>query len=300
MLEIVNHGSNGQGEDWHEVWKKSNLRDVVDQEIDSIHSEKQHEQVAGADDKNGGAEFAAPFMSQLYEVTYRVFQQYWRMPSYIFSKFGLAVAAGLFIGFTFYRADTSHAGMQNVLFAAFMLTTIFTTIVQQIQPLFITQRSLYEVRERPSKAYSWKAFIMANVIVEIPYQIITGIIIFACFYYPVVGTGQSSVRQALVMLYSVQLLIYASAFAQMTIAALPNAETAAALVTLFTFMSIMFNGVLQSPSALPGFWIFVSLQPPSHHHLPPFHFHFHPANFPSSSFPPRCTASPPSLTGSAA
>lgn len=127
----------------------------------------------------------------------------------------------------------------------------------------MTQRSLYEVRERPSKAYSWKAFLIANVLVEIPYQIFTGILIWACFYYPVVGTSQSSVRQALVLLFSMQLFIYASAFAQMTIAALPDAQTAAGLVTLFTFMSLMFCGVLQSPSALPGFWIFVSFALPS-------------------------------------
>jgi ATP-binding cassette subfamily G (WHITE) protein 2 (PDR) len=65
------------------------------------------------------------------------------------------------------------------------------------------------------------------------------------------------------MLFSVQLLIYASAFAQMTIAALPDAQTASGLVTLFTFMSILFCGVLQSPDALPGFWIFVSPLYPS-------------------------------------
>jgi ATP-binding cassette subfamily G (WHITE) protein 2 (PDR) len=130
----------------------------------------------------------------------------------------------------------------------------------QIQPLFITQRSLYEVRERPSKAYSWKAFLIANIVVEIPYQIITGILIWACFYYPVVGANQASIRQVLILLFSVQLLIYASAFAQMTIAALPDAQTAAGLVTLFTFMSILFSGVLQSPDLLPGFWIFVSFR----------------------------------------
>ncbi|KAF2636857.1 hypothetical protein P280DRAFT_492818 [Massarina eburnea CBS 473.64] len=257
MLEIVNAGANNRGEDWHEVWKKSSLRDTIDQEIEDVHQQKMGDKVAGSDEKSGTAEFAVPFMTQLVEVTHRVFQQYWRMPSYIFAKFGLAVAAGLFIGFTFYAANTSQSGMENVLFASFMLTTIFTTLVQQIQPLFITQRSLYEVRERPSKAYSWKAFILANVIVEIPYQIVTGIIIWACFYYPVVGADQSSVRQALVMLFSIQLLIYASAFAQMTIAALPDAQTASGLVTLFTFMSILFCGVLQSPSALPGFWIFM-------------------------------------------
>ncbi len=133
---------------------------------------------------------------------------------------------------------------------------MFSNLGAQIQPLFITQRSLYEVRERPSKAYSWKAFVIANVIVEIPYQIITGILIWACFYYAVVGV-QSSGRQILVLLFVVQLFIYASAFAHMTIAAMPNAQTAASIVTLLSLMSTIFSGVLQTPTALPGFWIFM-------------------------------------------
>jgi ATP-binding cassette subfamily G (WHITE) protein 2 (PDR) len=255
MLEIVNNGTNDQGKDWNTVWKESPKWQANRDEIERLHQEK-----AGVASEHTNeashSEFAMPFMSQLWAVTYRVFQQYWRNPSYIFAKFALGVAAGLFIGFTFYDANTSLAGMQNVIFSVFMVTTIFSTLVQQIQPLFVTQRELYEVRERPSKAYSWVAFIISNIIVEIPYQILTGILIFACFYYPVVGV-QSSERQGLVLLYVIQLFIYASSFAQMTIAALPDAQTASAIVTLLTMMSTIFNGVLQTPDNLPGFWIFM-------------------------------------------
>jgi ATP-binding cassette subfamily G (WHITE) protein 2 (PDR) len=132
MLEIVNQGRNDQGEDWHEVWKKSKLHDVVNRDIDQLHREKEGEEVAGAGEEGAHDEFAMPFGTQLAEVTKRVFQQYWRMPSYISAKFILGIAAGLFIGFTFYGADSTQAGMQNVMFAAFMLTTIFTTLVQQV------------------------------------------------------------------------------------------------------------------------------------------------------------------------
>ncbi|KXH25655.1 ABC-2 type transporter [Colletotrichum nymphaeae SA-01] len=256
MLEIVNNGTNSRGEDWHSVWKSSNERHGVEAEIERIHLEKQHEEVAGSEDAGAHSEFAMPFSTQLMEVTGRVFQQYWRMPNYVFAKFFLGIAAGLFIGFSFWKADGTMAGMQNVVFGVFMVITIFSTIVQQIQPHFVTQRALYEVRERPSKAYSWKAFMFANIIVEIPYQIVTGILIWACFYYPIIGI-QGSVRQVLVMLYAIQLLIYASSFAHMTIAAFPDAQTASGVVTLLVLMSLTFCGVLQSPTALPGFWIFM-------------------------------------------
>ncbi|KAH0522825.1 hypothetical protein TsFJ059_006614 [Trichoderma semiorbis] len=255
MLEIVNNGVNDKGEDWPSVWKSSSEFEAVQTELDRLHEEKLAEG-SNVEDASSQSEFATPFATQLWEVTYRIFQQYWRLPSYIFAKFLLGIAAGLFIGFSFFNANSSLAGMQNVIFSVFMVTTIFSTIVQQIQPLFVTQRSLYEVRERPSKAYSWKAFILANVFVEIPYQIIMGILVFACFYYPVVGI-QSSIRQILVLLFIMQLFIFASSFAHMIIVAMPDAQTASAIVTFLVLMSTLFNGVLQVPSALPGFWLFM-------------------------------------------
>lgn len=123
-------------------------------------------------------------------------------------------------------------------------------------PLFVTQRSLYEVRERPSKTYSWKAFLIANIIVEVPYQIMMGILVWACYYYAIVGI-QTSAQQGLVLLLCIQFFIYASTFAHMVIAALPDTETAGAIVTLLFAMSLTFCGVMQTPTALPGFWIFM-------------------------------------------
>ncbi|ROW14985.1 hypothetical protein VPNG_03404 [Cytospora leucostoma] len=252
ILEIVNT----VGADWHQTWLDSQQRLDVGTEIDRIAAEKSH--LPDADESAGShSEFAMPFANQLWEVTVRVFQQYWRMPSYVFAKVFLGMLAGIFIGFSFWRGGGSIAGMQDVIFSVFQIVTLFSTIVQQIQPLFVTQRSLYEVRERPSKAYSWKAFLIANVVVEIPYQILMGTITWAGFYYPVIGAGQSSERQALLWLLCVVLFIYASTFAHMTISALPDATTAGALVTLLMIMSLQFCGVLQAPKALPGFWIFM-------------------------------------------
>lgn len=274
MLEIVNAGSSGKGQDWHEVWKGSDETVGIQEEIEKLHQEPRSSN--SQDDEEGGhhSEFATSFSHQLYWVTHRVFQQYWRMPSYIFAKMALGVAAGLFIGFSFYQSDRSQQGLQNVIFSAFMVCTIFSSLVQQvsqsslfayspltdrslqIMPLFVTQRSLYEVRERPSKAYSWKAFLIANVVVEIPYNIFLGILVFGCYYYAIIGI-QDSARQGLVLLFLIEFFIYAGTFAHLCIAALPDAQTASSIVTLLFAMSLLFNGVMQSPKALPGFWIFM-------------------------------------------
>jgi hypothetical protein len=132
MLDVVNKGSNSQGEDWFDVWKQSQESTAVQTEIDRIHKERQGATTVD-DTAASHSEFAMPFWFQLWQVTYRVFQQYWRMPSYIMSKWGLGIAAGLFIGFSFYQAKTSLQGMQTIIYSIFMLCTIFTSLVQQVR-----------------------------------------------------------------------------------------------------------------------------------------------------------------------
>ncbi|PWY77394.1 hypothetical protein BO70DRAFT_380660 [Aspergillus heteromorphus CBS 117.55] len=257
MLEIVNEGSNVHEQSWFDVWKQSSESQAVQVEIDRIHEEQKGKALEEATEL-GHSEFAMPFWFQLYQVTYRVFQQYWRMPNYVVAKWGLGVCGGLFIGFSFYHAKSSLQGLQTVIYSIFMLCSLFPSLVQQAQimPLFLTQRDLYEVRERPSKAYSWKAFLIANIVVEIPYQIVLGIIVFACYYFPVVGI-QSSAQQATVLVFCIEFFIYVSTFAHMVIVALPDTVTASAIVTLLFAMSLTFCGIMQAPSALPGFWIFM-------------------------------------------
>ncbi|KAJ5753917.1 uncharacterized protein N7511_008070 [Penicillium nucicola] len=255
MLGIVNAGKNPQGQDWFDVWKQSEECKGIQTEIDRIHEEKKGK-TDPSDDKSAHSEFAMPFWFQLYLVTFRVFQQYWRMPSYVLSKWGLGVASGLFIGFSFYQAKSSLQGMQTIIYSLFMICTIFSSLSQQIMPVFVTQRSLYEGRERPSKSYSWKAFLIANMVVEIPYMIVMGVLTYACYFYAVVGIPDSA-TQGTVLLFCIVFFIYASTFTHMVIAGLPDEQTASAVVVLLFAMSLTFCGVMQPPDAFPGFWIFM-------------------------------------------
>ncbi|EHL03024.1 putative ABC transporter CDR4 [Glarea lozoyensis 74030] len=260
MLTMVGAGPGGKSKtDWADVWNNSEETKGVQKELQRIKDEMGSQHSNEGDSEASHSEFAMPFPQQLKEVTFRVFQQYWRTPGYIYSKILLGVASALFIGFSFFHADATQQGTQDVIFSIFMITTIFTTLVQQIMPRFILQRDLYEVRERPSKAYSWKAFLIANIVVEIPYQILLGIMVFGSYFYPIYTNEgiPSGERQGLILLFLVQFFVFASTFAHMLIAALPDSETAGNIATLMFSLTLTFNGVFQPPNALPGFWIFM-------------------------------------------
>lgn len=133
MLEIVAEGVNRDGEDWHSLWKASQEHSAVRAEIERIYEQHKSEkqQVDGHGDVDTDAEFAMPLIAQVWVVTQRISQQYWRMPRYILSKLLLGIMSGLFIGFTFYQPKDTIAGMRDVVFAVFMVTAIFTVLAQQ-------------------------------------------------------------------------------------------------------------------------------------------------------------------------
>lgn len=90
MLDICGKKSD---RDWSEVWKTTPEAEQVQKELDRIHEEKRGET---AGDQDSAGEFAMPLTSQVYHVTYRVFQQYWRTPSYILGKYVLILRETLY------------------------------------------------------------------------------------------------------------------------------------------------------------------------------------------------------------
>ncbi|KAI5478092.1 putative ABC transporter [Pseudohyphozyma bogoriensis] len=273
MLEVVGAAPGSKSDiDWHATWRNSPEFAEVKAELRRLEERGKKIQANkgtsesktdGDADKSANAEFAVPFWTQYWTVQKRVFWQYWRTPSYIYSKFSLVIFSSLFIGFTFFRATNSIQGLQNQMFAIFMVFSIFGYICQQLMPSFVIQRSLYEARERPAKTYSWRAFMLSNIIVEIPWATLAAVFMWACIYWPIgmnnnaVMEGQVSERSGLMLLYFIFFMWFSSTFAHMMIAGMDSADTAANVANLLFSLTLIFCGILASPDTLPRFWIFL-------------------------------------------
>ncbi|KAJ7716581.1 ABC-2 type transporter-domain-containing protein [Mycena maculata] len=262
MLEVIGAARSSNAiHDWSEVWKSSDERVQVRREFDEMVAnlsqlEDRRESALGYE------AFAMPLTTQLWECFKRVWLQYWRTPSYIYSKLALVLVCSLFIGFTFYKAHNDIQGLQNQLFSIFMLLILFATLTQQIMPLFVEQRSLYEARERPSKAYSWMAFLMAQILVEIPWQTLAAVFTFFSWYYPIgfyrnaIPVHQVTERGGLMFLYVLQFMLFISTFSQMVVAGSATSEAAGNVGTLLFSLTLVFCGILAAPSTL-GWWIWM-------------------------------------------
>ncbi|KAH8879760.1 hypothetical protein GQ53DRAFT_738241 [Thozetella sp. PMI_491] len=265
MLEAIGAAPGSKTDvDWPRTWRESPEYQSVQLELQRLKSAS-HIQGGSAAPRNSEEhrEFAASQWDQLKIVSYRVFQQFWRTPSYIYSKFILCCSVALFIGLVFLNAPLSMQGLQNQMFAIFNILSIFGQLVQQQMPHFITQRSLYEVRERSSKTYSWQVFMLSQIIAEIPWNSLMSVFMFICVYYPVglyknaEYAGQTAERGGLMWLLFWQFLIFTCTFAHACVAISDSAEGGGNLANVLFMMCLLFCGVLASPSSMPRFWIFM-------------------------------------------
>lgn len=252
MLDVIGAAPGSQNTiEWPEVWWDSPEKQQIKEQLAEMKRTLSKKPVDT--EPTALYEFAEPFPTQLLLVLRRVFEQYWRTPSYLYSKTLLCVASGLFIGFSFWDSPLSQQGLQNQLFAIFMLLTIFGNLMQQIMPHFVTQRALYEVRERPSKTYGWKVFMLANIIVELPWNTLMAVLIYFCWYYPIgmyrnaIPTGQVHERGALMFLLVLTFLLFTSTFTNMIIAGIDSSETAGNIGQLLFSLTLIFCGYVMIP-----------------------------------------------------
>lgn len=136
MLEVIGAARGSKSvQNWPEVWTASEERLQIRKEFDQMVAELS--QIPDAGDSAAGYEaFAMPLSTQLWECFKRVWMQYWRTPSYIYSKLILVGVSSLFIGFTFYKAHNDLQGLQNQLVSCLQLPTML-----QCSPPILSSRS---------------------------------------------------------------------------------------------------------------------------------------------------------------
>lgn len=90
MLEVIGAAPGSVSlRDWGDTWKSSPEFFTIRQELDRLESNKHDEAKHSSLEKL----YAAPWHLQLWLCTKRVFEQYWRTPSYIYAKLILCFGA---------------------------------------------------------------------------------------------------------------------------------------------------------------------------------------------------------------
>lgn len=250
MLEVIGAAPGAHTDiDWPAVWRSSPEYQGVQDELARLSDNPVVRTTTGQQRATDMyKEFAAPFWVQLVQVTKRLYQQFWRSPSYIYSKLLLSAGGALAIGLSVLNSENTTRGMQNQMFGVFLFLTIFSQVVNQMFSVFVEHRTQYESRERPSKSYAWLPFMLANILVETTWNSFMGILSFIVWYFPIglyrnaEYTNQVHERGITIFLFVWVFFILATSFSFMCIAGLPNPEAAGGIFALIFIMMFAFCG----------------------------------------------------------
>ncbi|CAH0037547.1 unnamed protein product [Clonostachys solani] len=249
MIDVVS-GHLSQGKDWNSVWLSSPEHDAVIKEVDRIVDEAASKPPGTVDD---GYEFAMPLWEQVKIVTNRTNVSLYRNVDYINNKFALHISSALFNGFSFWMIGDSVGDLQLKLFTIFNFIFVAPGVLNQLQPLFIRRRDIFETREKKSKMYSWIAFVTGLIVSEIPYLLICGVLYFVCWYYTV-GFPSDSNRSGATLFVMLMYEFLYTGIGQFIAAYAPNEIFASLVNPLLIGALVSFCGVLVPYAQIQPFW----------------------------------------------
>ncbi|KAI2771809.1 ABC-2 type transporter-domain-containing protein [Daldinia loculata] len=253
MLEAIGAGNpDYAGQDWGDTWLQSKNFEDQSREIAQMNEKRRN--VQHSKNIQDDREYAMPLWTQTTAVVKRSFVAYWRSPNYIMGKMILHIFTGLFNTFTFWRLGDASIDMQSRLFSIFMNLTISPPLIQQLQPVFLNSRNIFQSRENNAKIYSWVAWTTAAVLAEIPYAIVGGAIYYNCWWWGLMGYKMTGFPSGFTFLCMMIFELYYVSFGQAIAAFSPNQLLASLFVPLFFLFVVAFCGVAVPPASLPYFW----------------------------------------------
>lgn len=249
MIDVVS-GASSRGKDWNEVWLGSPEHQAFIADLDQIISAAASSPPGTSDD---GHEFATPLWEQTRLVTQRMNVALYRNTEYITNKFGLHFGSAFFNGFSFYLIGNGVSDLQLRIFTIFNFIFVAPGVINQLQPLFIARRDIYETREKKAKMYSWIAFVTGLVVSEIPYLCVCAVLYFLPWYWTVGFPTAPSKAGAFFFVVLFYEFVY-TGIGQFVAAYAPNAVFASLVNPVVISVLVSFCGVLVPFAQIPAFW----------------------------------------------
>ncbi|PGH13712.1 hypothetical protein AJ80_06217 [Polytolypa hystricis UAMH7299] len=253
MIDVVTGGVESvKDKDWHQVWIESVEQQHMMTELDRIISDAASKPVGTIDD---GFEFSMPLWSQIKIVTQRMNVSLYRNTKYVNNKFSLHIISALLNGFSFWRVGPSVTDLNLKMFSIFNFVFVAPGVINQLQPLFIQRRDIYDVREKKSKMYSWISFVIGLIVSEFPYLVVCAVLYFLCWYYSVQLPHDSNKAGATFFIMLIYEFVY-TGIGQFIAAYAPNPTFAALVNPLIISSLVLFCGIFIPYAQMNIFWKF--------------------------------------------
>ncbi|RKO93102.1 brefeldin A resistance protein [Blyttiomyces helicus] len=251
ILQVIGAGTAAvtMKQDWADLWEQSDECHAVDQELASISSTAR---LPSAGTVGTPREFATGEWFQFIQVYRRMNRSWWRDPEYNLRRFLQGLFVGALNGISFWQVGKSSSDLLLRVFSVFQVLVMGNSLINLAQPMLMKQRQYFR-REYASKFYGWRPFALSIVLTEMPYLVITSVIVMVTAYWSI-GLETDAVRGLYFWIMLVFFMFFSVSFGQAVGAACANLSQASVINPFFSSFLILFAGVLSPPKSLAAFW----------------------------------------------
>lgn len=100
----------------------------------------------------------------------------WRLPGYISTRIFNHIIIALLTGLTYLDIGNALADVQYRIFVVFQVTVLPSLLLSQVEARYHFARGISE-REQSSHMYSSLAFVVSNIISELPLSLICSVLV---------------------------------------------------------------------------------------------------------------------------
>ncbi|KAK4057655.1 hypothetical protein OIO90_001303 [Microbotryomycetes sp. JL221] len=215
-----------------------------------------------------GTILAASVWTQSVELTKRVTRNYYRDPSFSYTKIFTSTVVPLIIGLSFFGVgrEQTIVSLQNRMFSTFLLLFVPVVWLNVIIFKMFRLRGLWEARERPSKIYGRVAFVTSLLVSEVPYSILCGFAYWILWYFLTgfpLRAGTIFFTFLLVQIF----FMFQSTWALWIVGLSQQLGTIANLLPFFLVSMEAFNGALMPFAQMPVYWKWLYYISPFQHYV---------------------------------
>ena len=251
FLDVIGAGSRSSvTNDWGQIWTSSDLSKDRASTLDHLSSTQSEKAVAFEDSENL---YATSFWTQLQIVLRRTWLYYWREPDYASSKLWMNVGNSLLNSMTYLQSPNTQRGAYNRVFSAFMSLIVGPPLGLQVEPRFTALRDIFVHREKASSTYHWAVFVVSAIVIELPYAVITSLVYWLLWYFPI-GYFYESSRAGYSFLMYELFAVFATSLAQLCAAVMPNLGATFMANGFFFMFCNTFAGTLSPKPVTPTGW----------------------------------------------
>ncbi|CCD25112.1 ATP-binding cassette multidrug transporter PDR12 NDAI_0E02950 [Naumovozyma dairenensis CBS 421] len=256
ILNCIGAGATASASaDWHDLWQASPECAAAREEVEELHRVLPSRPTT--DDPELAGRFAASFSTQMKCVLHRTYLQFWRSPVYIRAKFLECGSCALFIGLSYLHVKHTVGGATAAFSSIFMVLIIALAMINQLHVFAYDSRELYEVREAASNTFHWSVLLLCHFLVECGWTMVCQFVCWICYYWPAGYNGSAPHAGFFFFFYVLVFPIYFVSYGLWILYFSPDVPSASMINSNLFAAMLLFCGILQPKSKMPGFWWFM-------------------------------------------